>query len=62
MGTLRPSFDLKGTLPARRIEAFLLVALDEGLSVGGYARRAGISMSTSVTICSILATATDKGL
>jgi hypothetical protein len=38
LGILRPFFDLKGTLPARSIEAFLLVALEEGLSVGEYAR------------------------
>jgi DNA-binding MarR family transcriptional regulator len=46
LGALQPLFDLKGTLPARSIQAFLLVALEGGLSVGAYAERAGISMST----------------
>jgi hypothetical protein len=46
LGALQPFFALKGTLPARCIEAFLLVALQEGLSVSEYAERAGISMST----------------
>jgi DNA-binding MarR family transcriptional regulator len=45
LGALQPFFALKGTLPAR-CKAFLLVALQEGLSVGEYAERAGISMST----------------
>jgi DNA-directed RNA polymerase specialized sigma24 family protein len=45
LGALQPFFALKGTLPAR-CKAFLLVALQEGLSVSEYAERAGISMST----------------
>jgi len=38
LSNLRTFFDLKSTLPARRIEAFLLVALDGGLSVTQSAR------------------------
>jgi DNA-binding MarR family transcriptional regulator len=46
LGALEPFFQLKGTLPTRCIQAFLLVAEEEGLSVNEYARRANMSMST----------------
>ena len=46
LGALEPFFALKGTLPTRCVQAFLLVAEEEGLSVGEYARRANMSMST----------------
>ena len=46
LGALEPFFQLKGTLPPRCIQAFLLVAEEEGLSVNEYARRANMSMST----------------
>jgi DNA-binding MarR family transcriptional regulator len=43
---LDPFFGFKATMPARCIQAFLLVAEKEGLSVGEYAKRAGISPTT----------------
>jgi DNA-binding MarR family transcriptional regulator len=43
---LDPFFGFKATMPARCIQAFLLVAEKEGLSVGEYAKRAGISATT----------------
>ena len=46
LGALEPFFDLKGTLPTRCVQALLLVAEEEGLSVNEYARRANMSMST----------------
>jgi hypothetical protein len=46
LGALEPFFQLKGTLPTRCIQAFLLVAEDEGLSVSEYATRANMGMST----------------
>lgn len=46
LGALEPFFRLKGTLPTRCIQAFLLVAEEEGQSVNGYARRANMSMRT----------------
>lgn len=41
-----PLFNVRGTMPARCIQAFLLVAQEEGLSVGEYAKRAGVSPTT----------------
>jgi ubiquinone biosynthesis protein COQ9 len=43
---LTPFFSIRETMPARCIQAFLLVAEKEGLSVGEYAKRAGISPTT----------------
>jgi DNA-binding MarR family transcriptional regulator len=37
---------LKGTMPARQIQAVLLVAEHEGLSVSDYASKAGVSPTT----------------
>ena len=46
LALLDPFFTIRGTMPARCIQAFLLVAEKEGLSVGEYAKRAGISGTT----------------
>lgn len=43
---LDPFFSIRETMPARCIQAFLLVAEKEGLSVGEYAKRAGMSPTT----------------
>lgn len=43
---LEPFFRLRPTMPARVIQAFFLVAQKEGLSVGEYAQRAGLSPTT----------------
>lgn len=43
---LEPVFELHGNIPARCIQALLLVAYREGGSVQDYARRAGMSPST----------------
>jgi hypothetical protein len=43
---LEPFFSIRETMPARCIQAFLLVAEKEGLSVGEYAKRAGMSPTT----------------
>jgi DNA-binding MarR family transcriptional regulator len=43
---LDPFFRIRGTMPARQIQAFLLVAEHEGLSVGEYAAKAGASASS----------------
>lgn len=44
--TLHPFFTLRPTMPARVIQTYFLVAQKEGLSVGEYAKRAGISPTT----------------
>jgi DNA-binding MarR family transcriptional regulator len=41
-----PLFNIRGAMPARCIQAFLLVAQEEGLSVGELAKRAGVSPTT----------------
>jgi DNA-binding MarR family transcriptional regulator len=46
LALLDPLFSIRSTMPARTIQAFLLVAEKEGLSVGEYARRAGLSPTT----------------
>ena len=46
LALLDPLFKLRATMPARAIQAFLLVAQKEGLSVGEYAKRAGVSATT----------------
>jgi DNA-binding MarR family transcriptional regulator len=43
---LDPFFELRGTMPARAIQAFLIVADKPGLSVGEYARIARCSPTT----------------
>lgn len=43
---LDPFFRIRSTMPASAIQAFLLVAEKEGLGVGEYARKAGISPTT----------------
>ena len=42
---LAPFFELRGTIPLHCVTAFILVAEDEGLTIGEYARRAGVSLS-----------------
>jgi DNA-binding PadR family transcriptional regulator len=46
LALLDPFFRIRATMPARCIQAFLLVAEKEGLSVGEYAKRAGLSPTT----------------
>jgi DNA-binding MarR family transcriptional regulator len=43
---LDPFFRIRSTMPASAIQAFLLVAEKEGLGVGEYAKKAGISPTT----------------
>lgn len=43
---LDPFFRIRSTMPASAIQAFLLVAEKEGLTVGEYAKKAGISPTT----------------
>ena len=43
---LDPFFRLRPTIPARCVQAFFLVAEKEGLPIGEYAKRAGISATT----------------
>lgn len=43
---LDPFFRIRATMPARQVQAFLLVAEKEGMSVGDYAKKAGISPTT----------------
>jgi DNA-binding MarR family transcriptional regulator len=45
MGSLEPFRALRGTMPLQYVIAFLLVAEEEGLGVGEYAQRAGVSVS-----------------
>lgn len=40
-----PFFELRSTMPLQYVTAFLLVAHEEGLGVGDYAERAGVSVS-----------------
>src|SRR5579872_2063557 len=44
-GAMDAFFALRGTMPAQYIKAFLLVAEEQGLGVGDYAKRAGVSVS-----------------
>jgi DNA-binding MarR family transcriptional regulator len=46
LATLEPFFTIRTTMPARAIQTFLMVAEKEELSVGEYAKRAGISLTT----------------
>ena len=43
LASLDPFLRIRPSMPARCIQAFLLVAENEGLSVGEYAQRAGMS-------------------
>lgn len=45
LGALEPFKELRGTMPLQYVTAFLLVAQEEGLGVGNYAERAGVSVS-----------------
>jgi DNA-binding MarR family transcriptional regulator len=45
LATLDPFHELRGTMPLQYVRAFLLVAREEGLGVGEYAVRAGVSQS-----------------
>jgi DNA-binding MarR family transcriptional regulator len=45
MGALEPFKALRSTMPLQYVTAFLLVAQEEGLGVGDYAERAGVSVS-----------------
>jgi hypothetical protein len=42
---LEPFTEIRSTMPLQYVKTFLLVALEEGLSVTEYARRAGIRPS-----------------
>jgi DNA-binding MarR family transcriptional regulator/DNA-binding XRE family transcriptional regulator len=46
LATLDPFFRIRGTMPARAIQAFLLVAGQEELPVGEYVKRAGVPITT----------------
>lgn len=46
LALLDPFFRIRATMPARCIQAYLLVCEKEGLSVGEYAKRAGLSPTT----------------
>jgi DNA-binding MarR family transcriptional regulator len=45
LASLEPFTEIRSTMPLQYVKAFLLVALEEGLSVTEYARRAGITPS-----------------
>lgn len=45
LGALEPFRALRLTMPLQYVMAFLLVAEEEGLGVGDYAKRAGVSVS-----------------
>jgi DNA-binding MarR family transcriptional regulator len=45
LSILEPFRAIRGTMPLQYVAAFLLVAEEEGLGVGDYARRAGVSVS-----------------
>lgn len=45
LGALEPFKELRGTMPLQYVTAFLMVAQEEGLGVGDYAERAGVSVS-----------------
>jgi DNA-binding MarR family transcriptional regulator len=42
---LEPFRDIRSTMPLQYVTAFLLVAYEEGLGVGDYATKAGVSVS-----------------
>jgi DNA-binding MarR family transcriptional regulator len=45
MAAVEPFREIRPTMPLQYVIAFLLVAMDEGLSVSDYAQRAGVSLS-----------------
>ena len=45
LGALEPFRSLRQTMPLQYVTAFLLVAEEEGLGVGDYAKRAEVSVS-----------------
>lgn len=45
LAAIEPFRKLRPTMPLQYVVAFLLVAMEEGLSVGEYAERAGVSIS-----------------
>lgn len=45
MGALEPFRTIRPTMPLQYVYSFLLVALDEGLGVNEYAKKAGVSPS-----------------
>lgn len=45
LGAVEPFRALRATMPLQYVVAFLLVAEEEGLGVGDYAKRAGVSIS-----------------
>lgn len=45
LGALEPFRAIRGAMPLQYVTAFLLVAEEEGLGVGDYAKRAGVSVS-----------------
>lgn len=46
LAALDPFFRIRATMPARCIQAYLVVAEKEGLSIGEYAKRSGLSQTT----------------
>lgn len=45
LNALEPFSSLRGTMPMQYVKSFFLVAEEEGLGVGDYAKRAGVSVS-----------------
>ncbi len=45
LAALEPFRALRATMPLQYVSAFLMVASEEGLGVGDYAERAGVSVS-----------------
>lgn len=45
LSTTDPWFELRNDMPAQYIRTFLMVAAEEGLGVGDYARKAGVAKS-----------------
>ena len=43
--SLEPFRSIRSTMPLQYVYAFLLVAMEEGLSVSDYAKRSGVSLS-----------------
>ena len=45
IASIEPFRSIRSTMPLQYVMAFLLVAMEEGLSVSEYAQRAGVSLS-----------------
>jgi DNA-binding MarR family transcriptional regulator len=45
LASVEPFREIRGTMPLQYVIAFVLVAMEEGLGVGEYAKQAGVSMS-----------------